>query len=134
MIGAFGQIAFEVITDEKGAPKRVMTFNELTRSRKAKYAQHKYLDKKPKLQATGFEADTVTFSMRLLAEAGVNPSDELDKLGRMLNSQKAYRLVIGDENLGRFYLVEITEARKRIDNKGNLTGADVALKLMEATS
>lgn len=128
MIGAYGPIAFEVSSEQ------ALTFAEMTRTRKAKYAKHKYLDRKPAVQANGFEADTISFSIRLLVETGTNPRKELDKMGQMLASQNAYRLVIGGESLGRFHLEEISETWERVDNKGNLLSAEVALKLLEAAS
>lgn len=128
MIGAYGLIAFEVSNE------KALSFAELTRTRKAKYAQHKYLDSMPSMQATGFEADSISFSIRLLVETGTNPRKKLDKMSQMLVSQEAYRLVIGGESLGRFHLEEITETWERVDNKGNLLSAEVALKLLEAAS
>ncbi|MCP4021564.1 MAG: phage tail protein [Desulfobacteraceae bacterium] len=128
MIGSFGEIVFET------SRKKIHTFDEFQRKRKAIFAEHAVLDDKPRLQHIGNGLDEITFSIRLDISLGVDPKGQLEKIHEIQEAGEAKKLIIGGDVFGTFVLEEIEESWAVIDNKGRLINADLNLNLKEFVS
>jgi len=125
MIGTFGNIVFE------SSSEKVRTFDGFTRTGKARFSEHEVVDGKARLQHLGTSLDEIAFNIRLDMALGVNPETEINALRDIRNAGEEQRLIIGGKPLGKFVLEEVTENWRRLDGKGVLLVAEVALKLKE---
>ncbi len=125
MIGSFGTAIFEV------SRSKVFTFDDFKKIKKADYAQHKIINKKPTLEHTGSALDQISFKIHLNVFIGISPKDELKKLSNIIESGDEQKLILGGEIIGRFVLTQMSEEHRKIDNKGRLLIADATLKLLE---
>lgn len=125
MIGNIGDVVFEVSVDA------IRTFQSFDRSGKAKFARHDVIGRKPLLQYTGSDLQSISVTIQLRAENGVNPSEELTTLRDMKDAADFHPTFIGDEYMGNYVIEDIKETYSRVDNKGVLLAADVSLSLLE---
>jgi len=125
-LGTLGNIVFSVSSTQ------VKTFDDMSWSSSAQYAQHNRHMRDVLLEFTGTNADTISFTMHFSAFLGVNPTAEIIKLLNAERSGEIMRLVIGKRAYGKHRWV-ITQTRKDLetfDNKGNLLIARVNVSLM----
>jgi phage protein U len=125
MIGSYGNVIFEV------SRSKVLTFDNFKRVKKANFAQHKIINRKPVLESTGSALDTIDYSIHLNVNIGISPKDELKKLSDIIESGEEQKLIIGGDVIGDFVLIQISEEQKKIDIRGRILIADVTLKLLE---
>lgn len=124
-IGSLGELSFVCSRD------KVLTFNNFTRTRAARWERHEVIGRKPLVEYVGQDLATVVLNVRLDMALGVSPEDLLDRFGRMLENKLYKTLVIGDEYIGKFVLESVEEERKYFDGLGNCIAADVTLNLLE---
>jgi phage protein U len=123
-VGSLGEVAFEASSE------RIMTWNNCVRDTSANFAAHEVIEGKARLQFLGLGLDE--FSMAITLDASwCSPEVEMRKLDVMQQSGRAYRLILGGRNFGRFVLEGKTENRVRTDGQGRTMVAYVQLKLKE---
>jgi phage protein U len=127
MLGILGEVVFEVSSE------RVKTFQDLSISRSAKYAQHDIHGSKGLLEFTGLDPAAMSLKITLLASLGVNPKEELTTLRGMLAAGKAVPFILDGEPQGDglWVLENVSESHKVINNVGALILAEVSLSLKE---
>lgn len=127
MIGYFGDIIFE--TNDK----RILTFNEFTRSISARYGKHEIINRKPKLEYMGPDTSVVTFSIRLDSSHGVDPRTMMNKLQVICEMGKEQTLAIGGAKMGwnKWVLTSVSQAWNVVTAKGKVQKASVELQLEE---
>lgn len=127
IIGSFGEVVFEV------TPKKLLSFNDLERSNKSRWAEHDIHGRKSKLEFEGAGLAEVNYRIFLRAENGVNPAKEIEKLTKMNDSGKAAHFILGNKPISpnKFVIMEVSEALKNIDAQGNIFSAEVSIKLKE---
>ena len=124
-IGTFGKIIFEV------SDKKILTFRGFQRTAKARFSEHKIIGKKPILEATGLELDSVGLSISLNRAVGVNPTEQIAVMREMLSAQEPHALIIGGKKIGSFVLTDLSDAWGKITHQGKLAVAEIELKLLE---
>lgn len=125
LIGSLGELPFVC------SSKKVLTFNNLQRENKIRWAQHDVLGEKPILEFVGYDLATISLSIRFDLSLGMVPKDGLDRLKRMLENKQYKTLIVGGEYIGRFVIESISETRKHHDNYGNCLVAEATLNLKE---
>lgn len=125
MQGLFGAFPFTVSDSE------VCTFRDLKRGRELAYAEHKALDGLPRLQHTGRNLDSVSFTVQIAplgtlstVELRLRALEALSLLGLEMP------LVIGLKYYGMFALKSY-EITRRIIHYGVCLSAEVSLNLQE---
>lgn len=126
-IGALGSVPFYV------SNYAVQTIQNVVWSGGGNYASHKRIAGTTLVEATGSDADTISFDMVLSANLGVNP---LDAIAQILNAEREQTfllLTIGDHAYGRYrWLIESHKIKlDQFDLNGNLMTATVSVKLVE---
>lgn len=126
-IGALGSIPFYV------SSSTVQTIHNIVWSGSGSYSEHKRIGSTTLVEATGSDADTITFDMLLSADLGVNPWDALTKLLTAVREQNYLQLTIGDHAYGRYRWLAVDYKIKmnQHDVYGNLTECVVSVKLVE---
>lgn len=127
MIGAWGELIFTV------SAERIRTFETFNRTQSARWSKHDIHLKKTKPEFTGEDQGEITFTMQFSASMGVNPIVELDKLIRYVRSGEAHTLVIGHKRfgVGKWYMSDVSEDLKHVDNRGNVLSASANVTLEE---
>lgn len=124
MLGSFGEVVFTV-SDET-----VRTWEELSRSGKARFAEHEVLDKKQRLQFVGLDLEAVDLRMKFVAPWS-DPLEELGRLRTMRDDGDYHRLMVGGKNFGKYVLEELSEVWNRTDGDGRPLVLVCSLKLRE---
>jgi len=108
MIGSFGSVAFEVpLAPDSGA----------SHSRSVQWAQHEVVGGAPALEKTGRAADEYQMTIRLRRRWGetvVDVAAELERLREKANEGAPERLIVGEENFGRFVLESVDTTYQRM--------------------
>lgn len=127
MIGALGDVTFEV------SISKVFTFDNLSFSHSAKYAEHAIHNRKNILEFTGLNASSASLTIKLEAQLGITPEYELDRLHEMLETHQAIPFILDGKIQGwsRWVIESLEESHKIIDNTGALISAEVNIKLKE---
>lgn len=129
-IGSFGKvITFEV------SSKKVLTFQSMKREVSARWKTHNIVQKKPKAEFMGPDADTVTFKVFLSAEHGVKPRKTLDAIEKAIKKGQVEYFILGGKKVGsnKYYIESMSEEWEEIWNKGELVKATGSLTLSEYT-
>ena len=125
-LGSLGDIVFEV------SSRRVVTFDNLKRTTKARVASHDIIGEKPVIEFLGADGEEITFSMKFHIGMGVTPAEEVDKVRRMCERGAVNTLIIGNEIIGAhmWIITDVGESVDTVDNMGRVivTQIDVTLK------
>jgi hypothetical protein len=126
-IGALGSIPFYV------SDAAVQTIRNMVWSGAGTYAAHNRIGYTTLVEATGSDADTISFEMLLSANLGVNPWDAITALLNAERNQYHMQLTIGNHGYGRYKWLIASHSIKmeKFDIYGNLTEAVVSIKLVE---
>lgn len=125
MIGTYGPVTFSASAD------LLRTFDNLTRSGSARYAEHNTLNGKPRLEFIGSGLDDVSFDMRFDIQYGINPRLEIERLRAIKDTGQFYFLVLAGQPVGRFVIQDIGEDWRHIDGRGRLLVASVNVSMKE---
>lgn len=127
MIGFLGDYEFSVSSEQ------VRTFEKLSFSNSASYAEHKILGRKGLIEFTGLNASSATLSLYLYAYAGIIPADEISELYEKMNNHELLVFCLGGDVMGEgFWVIEsLDEDYKRVDAYGTVIEANITLKLRE---
>ncbi len=124
-VGSFGDVVFEASAELVRTPESV------TRTRKARYAEHKVLGAKPRLEFLAPELAALSMKIRLHAACGVDPVREADRLAALCEEGKAERLMLSGENLGTFVLESVSEVQKKAGPDGRIAFSELTLSFKE---
>lgn len=125
LLAAYGSIPFYC------SYGKVLTFNDLSVERGAKWAQHEVIGGKPVLEWTGEELVRVSLSIRFDTGLGMPPVIGLNHLKKMLENRKWKPLVVGMEYIGRFVIESISEERTWHTGAGVCQVATASITLIE---
>jgi phage protein U len=127
-LGTLGDISFRV-----SAWDDIHTFDDLTRSAKSRTASHEIIGQKPLTEYLGPDLQTLSLKIKLHAQRGVHPRDEVEKLIEYCESGQVLTFTVGGKKMGKNkWLIEsVGEAVKYYDNKGNILASEVDLTLKE---
>lgn len=123
VVGSWGNVVFNVKQEE------IKTFDAMKWTVGAKYSTHTRHLKAPLLEFTGVDIEGITFSMFLSAHLGVVPKRELNKLLAATRGGKAYRLVLGVDNYGKWVIEKLSIDMEQVDIKGNLLAVKVSVTM-----
>lgn len=126
MIGTLGAVVFEV------SANKIRTFVDLSRSGSARYQQHDVVSTKPVLEFLGPDLDSIPLQIRLDANKGIKPLEEITRLRDYMNNGERLTLIIGGSVFGDFVIEKLTDTWERIDNRGNLIIGTVDIGLKES--
>ncbi|MGE7794983.1 phage tail protein [Lysinibacillus fusiformis] len=126
-IGSFADVVFEVST------KRVLTFDDFERTNSPRWQEHTILGQKPILEFEGPAADTISFTILLKAELGINPGKQLSRLRNFSHSGRKGLFIRGNVPISTNYFVitNIHEKHRNIDKQGNVLSIEVDLDIKE---
>ena len=125
MQGLFGVFPFTVSDSE------VCTFRDLKKSRELAYVEHKTLDGLGRLQHTGRNLDTVSFTVQIVSLGATSTVDaRLLALEALSLLDTELPLVIGLKYYGMFGLKSYEILRKTV-HYGVCLAAEVTLNLQE---
>lgn len=127
LVGSFGEVVFEV------SDYKVLTFKEFKREGGAKYATHEVIGQPPKLEYLHRELEKISLEINLIAELGVSPEEEIQKITDMCNSGEANYLIFGGEVYGdsQWVIESYSETVKHFGADGEVKSSEVSLKLTE---
>jgi len=130
-LGSIGDIGFISVfgTDRR----KVRTITDFQRSSADRWATSDLILQKPRKQFLGPGLDTVSFTIMLDVNLGMNPRVEMEKLLAYSRDGKVLPLVIGGKPLGvgKWSITGLTQNWTNIDNKGNLLQASLDISLEE---
>jgi phage protein U len=130
MIGNYGDIVFE--TNDK----RILTFNDFTRSSGGRWAKHDIVMKKPVLEFLGPDLDRITFTITLNGKHGVRPRHEMERWLIKEREGTAEFLFIGNNALGvnRWVVKSVSQVWETVLNRGEVYSGKVDIELEEYVS
>ena len=113
--------------------EKIRTLDGMKRSGSARWATHDIMSNKPVLEFTGPGLEEISFSMRLDATLGINPSTELEVLRDMRDKGEISQLILNGKPITNHkWIVEsLSENWEQIDNSGRLLVATVDVSLKE---
>ena len=129
-VGCLGDIIFEV------SNKTIRTFDTITRSGSARYAEHKRHLKRTLTEFLGINTEKVSFAIELMRELNVDVDRDIDRIIDHADNGTPLTLVVGTKVIGK-YMWTIQNYKVRMQNydeKGNVAGAVVSLTLLEYVS
>ncbi|MBQ6112000.1 MAG: phage tail protein [Synergistaceae bacterium] len=131
MIGSLDNVIFEVDSE-----KSILTFDDLSESHSANYAEHNILNGRGMLEFTGIKASSISFMMSLNMTLGINPDEQIRRLISMLEDHEAVNFILAGipKGNGRWVIESLDVKHKLIDNRGYTRHADVNIKLREYIS
>lgn len=133
-IGTLGPVVFET------SSKKIRTFQDLQRSGSARWEDHEIIGQKPKAEFLGPGKEQITFTIKIDAALGVNPTNELYMLRFIRDNGYAVPFILDGKpvslvsfsNLTNLWVIEsLTETWKNVTNKGVLLAVDVQVTLFE---
>lgn len=126
-IGSFAGVVFEV------SDKKILTPNEYSRSGSARWTLHDINLKKPIPEFIGPGQESLSVKIVLKASHGVSPEDTLATLRSFRDAGKVSSFILGSKPVtsGYWYIDDIQEGYKTIDNLGRASSVEVTLSLKE---
>ncbi len=94
MIASFGEAIFEV------SDRRIHTFTGFTRNVSIRKETHNIIGQKPKTEVIGPELDSISFTITLNKNLGIDVRQEMDRWVSLVRSGEANMLIVGDKALG----------------------------------
>lgn len=129
VVGSWGGIIFEV----RGSPDRVRTYDEYTRTAASRWGVHEVLNAKPRPQFGGPGQHEVSLVIRLSADLGVNPRQEMDRIRAAADSGMVAPLIRKGrpESQGLWYIESAEEADLHVNGKGEVVFAEMTVVFKE---
>ena len=117
---AVGNIGRSVVFETSDS--RILTFQNFTQIIKGRWASHTRTGEKPARQFLGPEVASLTFTITLSAEHGVQPRTTAENLELLVERGIPQTVVIGGRQVGhaQFVVTEISESWERIYNQGEV--------------
>ena len=126
-IGTFAGVSFEV------SSQKVLTFDGFSRSGSSRWGLHDVALQKPLPEFLGAGQESISMKISLHRSKKVNPEKVAEQLRRFRDSGKVSTLVIGKKPVtnGFWYIEDLQEDHRRIDNKGISNRIELSLTLKE---
>lgn len=127
-IGNLGKlIVFEV------SSKKVLTFNDMTKTVKGRWATHTAIGKKPVSEFLGADQGTLSLSIFLSATHGVKPRDTINNIEKAVENGTPYLFVVGGRQVGsnKWVITDMSETWDEIIMDGRLVSANITINLAE---
>lgn len=127
-IGNLGSlITFEV------SSQKVLTFNNMQRTVKGRWAQHDIIGGKPVSEFLGPDKQSITLPIFITAAHGVRPRSTLENLEQATELGTPFTFVIGGKKIGsnQWVVESISETWGEIIDSGRLLSAHLTLTLSE---
>lgn len=124
-IGNFGEFVFEASSDV------IKSFSDFSLESEARWAEHDMINVKKRAEYLSDGDKKGSFSLKLSAELGVNPSTERDFLYNLKANGAVEYLIIGTRVIGKFYIKSISEEYSKIDNNGIIWEIKLKISLNE---
>lgn len=133
MLGAIGNGDMEDVILFEVSDEKILTFQNFVRSNSVRFSKNDVLLKKPVNQFIGPELDDISFDIKLMAEFGVNPVEEMNKLIILQRDGALVSIFVGNMAFGmyRWVIKSLTNTFENIDNKGNVLSITTNLGLQE---
>jgi len=126
MIGALGNIPFETSSD------KTLLLSGLKWDSGMRYAEHMRHNETGMLEYVGKNPDEISFSIKLSAFLGVNPTTMMDRLKSLQNSKKAVKFALGTMLIpGKWVLTDMKCEMEHFHKDGTLLSVDVGITLRE---
>lgn len=125
MIGVLANIVFVASSN------RVFTFNDMSRDRSIRTAEHEVIGRKPVLEFIGENLANVSFNMRLDRGLGVSPKEEIERLYLLMKNGVICPLLLGYKFMGDYLIEEISESFDHVYKDGSIVRATISIKLKE---
>lgn len=124
-VGSFGGVVFSV------SKKRVKTFNDLSETQTAKYAEAERYLNSPSVQFVGMKSAALSMTITLSAAMGVEPLKQYQILSRYMKKGYAYSFFIGKQKIGvyKWVITSMKTDYKQIDYSGNINEMKITLSL-----
>lgn len=125
-IGTLGNVAFFV------SRKKVQTIQSMKWKKTYTYATHKLVGRKGLLEYTGSEPDEIDLDMEISIALGISPMKVIKKINKMADSQKAVKLILGNDVIGNKWVItehEVTADKYFRD--GTMLAATLKVKIKE---
>lgn len=129
-IGSFAGISFVV------SSKKVLTFNDMRRSETARWATHEVMNRKPLAEFLGPGQESISFRVVFKSTLNVDPFRTFKKFRKFQNEGKVGALMIGKKTIAnsKFYIEDLQEAYRHIDNKGVIHTIECDVTIKEYSS
>ncbi len=125
MQGMFGYVPFSV------SSVAVQTFKNVQINHEARYAVHDVIGEHPVPEYIGPGQKKISFTIQLRQLLGGAPALTVETLKNMQASGESYRLMLGPDYMGKYYLRSFTEQRQYFNADGASIATDVQLNLEE---
>ncbi|EFV78945.1 hypothetical protein HMPREF1013_00829 [Bacillus sp. 2_A_57_CT2] len=126
-LASFAGTVFEV------SNKKVLTFNDLSRSGSSRWAVHDINLQKPMPEFLGPGQESLSLKILLKASLGMNPVFEVEKLRNFRDAGRTSPFILGSKPIsrGHWYIEDISETYRQVDNKGWVLSIDATLSIKE---
>lgn len=127
-IGNLGElITFQV------SSKKVLTFHDMQRTSRGRWASHEIIGKKARSQFLGPDLQQITLPIFLSSMHRVKPRKTIDRILKAIEKGTPYTFVIGGKKVGKYqWVVEnMSDTWNEIIEDGRLVAANVTLTLRE---
>lgn len=127
-LGTLGDISFRV-----SAYDYIYTFDDLSMKAGCRTAQHELIGDKALTEYLGPELQEISMKIKLCAQWGVNPLEEIERLTDYSESGTVLTFTLGGKKVGknRWLITSIDEAIKNYDVDGSILSADVSITMKE---
>ncbi|MBT2717558.1 phage tail protein [Bacillus sp. ISL-57] len=126
-IGSFAGVTFEV------SSKKLLTFDEFSRSGSSRWATHDVNLRKPMPEFLGPGQDSLSLKIKLSAYHGISPTTVLNTLRSFKDKGKYGSFIIGTKPISSsyWYIEDISEGYTNIDGKGRILSIETTLTIKE---
>lgn len=126
MIGALGNIPFETSSD------KTLLLSGLKWDSGMRYAEHMRHNETGMLEYVGKNPDEISFSIKLSAFLGINPTNMMERLRSLHNSRKAVKFALGTMPIaGMWVLTDMKCEMEHFHKDGTLLSVDASITLRE---
>lgn len=110
---------------------KILTPNDVSRSRQARIAKHDILGKKPKLEFQGVDLAEISFNIRFDESLGVDIKREFRKLNNMFENGLVADFAIGSEYYGEYLISRLDDNIRRTYGSGDTLVLETSITLQE---
>ena len=125
ILGFLDSIIFSV------SDSTVKTFKDMSRSTSARIEYHSPINGKPVAEFIGPDTQTITFSMDIRKQLGVNVSSLLESLRGKSENGDVCMLVIGIEYFGDWIIQNVEESHTNNNKYGKVVSATVNITISD---
>ena len=113
--------------------RKVLTFNNLSRTVGASWATHSRIGKKDQVEYLRPNLQKLTFDVTLDLNDGINPRTIIERMERAAELGEVHPFIVGGKPVGRLYwrLTNVSEAWETIYSNGALTKAKLTITMEE---